>query len=100
MDCEVRFSNLGDVHGMTVTECVNATDAIPAIKSSEKPDISISTPPTILQRRPGRKLPHCRATVLLFEADPMGINFGDNADEYDPETSSILPRINRREIRG
>jgi hypothetical protein len=32
-------------------------------------------------------------TTLLFEADPMGINFGDNADEYDPETSSILPRL-------
>jgi len=32
-------------------------------------------------------------TTLLFEADPVGINFGDNTDEYDPETSSILPRL-------
>jgi hypothetical protein len=32
-------------------------------------------------------------TTLLFEADPIGINFGENSDEYDPETSSILPRL-------
>jgi hypothetical protein len=31
--------------------------------------------------------------ALLFENDPMGINFGDNTDEYDPETGTILPRL-------
>jgi hypothetical protein len=30
---------------------------------------------------------------LLFEDDPMGINFNDNTDEYDPETGAILPRL-------
>jgi hypothetical protein len=32
-------------------------------------------------------------TALLFEVDPMGINFGDNTDEYEPETGTILPRL-------
>ncbi|MGO9931451.1 MAG: hypothetical protein ACLPV8_06525 [Steroidobacteraceae bacterium] len=32
-------------------------------------------------------------TALLFEADHLGINFGNNTDEYDPETSSILTRL-------
>ena len=31
--------------------------------------------------------------ALLFQNDPMGINFGDNTDEYDPETGTILPRL-------
>jgi hypothetical protein len=31
--------------------------------------------------------------ALLFERDPIGINFGDNTDEYDPETGTILPRL-------
>lgn len=30
---------------------------------------------------------------LLFEEDPIGINFGDNSDEYEPEVGSILPRL-------
>ena len=30
---------------------------------------------------------------ILFEIDPMGINFGSNSDEYDPEVGSILPRL-------
>jgi hypothetical protein len=29
----------------------------------------------------------------LFEADPVGINFDDNKDEYDPETGTIIPRL-------
>ena len=29
----------------------------------------------------------------LFEADPIGINFDDNTDEYDPETGTIIPRL-------
>ncbi len=32
-------------------------------------------------------------SALLFEEDPMGINFGDNPDEYEPEVGSILPRL-------
>ncbi len=31
---------------------------------------------------------------LLFRHDPIGINFDDNADEYDPEVETILPRLN------
>lgn len=30
---------------------------------------------------------------LFFENDPIGINFGDNTDEYEPEVGTILPRI-------
>jgi hypothetical protein len=32
-------------------------------------------------------------TALLFQNDPLGINFGDNTDEYEPETGTILPRL-------
>ena len=32
---------------------------------------------------------------MLFEADPIGINFGDNTDEYEPETGTILPKLAR-----
>ncbi len=32
-------------------------------------------------------------TARLFQNDPMGINFGDNTDEYEPETGTILPRL-------
>jgi hypothetical protein len=31
--------------------------------------------------------------ALLFEEDPVGINFGDNSDEYEPEVGGILPRL-------
>ena len=30
---------------------------------------------------------------LLFRLDPIGINFEDNTDEYDPEVGTILPRL-------
>ncbi len=30
---------------------------------------------------------------ILFEEDPYGLNFGDNVDEYEPEASTILPRL-------
>jgi hypothetical protein len=32
-------------------------------------------------------------TELLYQDDPMGINFGDNTDEYEPETGTILPKL-------
>lgn len=32
-------------------------------------------------------------SAALFAADPVGINFGDNTDEYDPQTGTILPRL-------
>ena len=34
-----------------------------------------------------------RVTAILFEEDPIGINYEFNTDEYEPETGSILPRI-------
>ena len=39
--------------------------------------------------------PELFATVstILFECDPIGINFGDNTDEYDAEAGSIIPRL-------
>jgi hypothetical protein len=33
------------------------------------------------------------ASGLLFESDPIGINFEDNTDEYEPEAATILPRL-------
>lgn len=34
-----------------------------------------------------------RLQAILFEEDPVGINFGHNYDEYDPEVRTILPRL-------
>jgi hypothetical protein len=34
-------------------------------------------------------------TAALFRCDPMGLNFGDNTDEYNPEARTILPRLSR-----
>jgi hypothetical protein len=31
--------------------------------------------------------------ALLFRHDPVGINFGENTDEYEPEARTILPRL-------
>lgn len=33
-----------------------------------------------------------RVEALLFAADPVGINFETNADEYNPEAVSIVAR--------
>lgn len=30
---------------------------------------------------------------ILFRIDPVGINVGDNGDEYGPEARTILPRL-------
>ena len=30
---------------------------------------------------------------LLFEADPIGINFETNPEEYEPEVGTIIPRL-------
>ena len=29
----------------------------------------------------------------LFKADPIGINFDTNTDEYEPEAGTIIPRL-------
>jgi hypothetical protein len=34
-------------------------------------------------------------SAILFRHDPIGINFADNTDEYDPEAGTILPRLRR-----
>ena len=31
--------------------------------------------------------------AALFVADPIGINYGSNTDEYEPEACTILPRL-------
>lgn len=31
--------------------------------------------------------------ALLFRADPIGLDFEDNLDEYEPEARTILPRL-------
>jgi hypothetical protein len=32
-------------------------------------------------------------SAILFRRDPMGINFVENTDEYEPEVGTILPRL-------
>ena len=32
-------------------------------------------------------------SALLFQHDPIGINFDHNTDEYEIETGTILPRL-------
>ena len=34
-----------------------------------------------------------RVTAILFEEDPIGLNFEDNTDEYEAEAETILPRL-------
>lgn len=29
----------------------------------------------------------------MFRHDPVGINFGDNTDEYDAEAGTVIPRL-------
>ena len=36
-----------------------------------------------------------RISAVLFEADPIGINFESNTDEYEPEVGTILPRLRK-----
>ena len=33
-------------------------------------------------------------TLTLFEYNPIGINFGCNSDEYEPEAKTIITRLN------
>ncbi len=33
------------------------------------------------------------ALAILFQHDPIGINFETNTDEYAPEAATILPRL-------
>jgi hypothetical protein len=32
-------------------------------------------------------------TAFLYEHDPLGVNFGINPREYEPEVGTILPRV-------
>jgi hypothetical protein len=34
-----------------------------------------------------------KVSALMFEHDPIGINFTDNADEYEAEAGTVIPRI-------
>lgn len=36
---------------------------------------------------------YARLSVILFREDPIGINFEENTDEYEPEVGTILPRL-------
>ena len=36
---------------------------------------------------------HSAVEAILFNHDPIKINFGFNTDEYDPEVGTILPRL-------
>ncbi len=32
-------------------------------------------------------------SAAMFHHDPIGINLGDNADEYDAEAGTVIPRL-------
>lgn len=32
-------------------------------------------------------------SAILFDHDPVGLNFGHNTDEHNPEVDTILPRL-------
>ena len=32
-------------------------------------------------------------SAILFRHDPIGLNFGHNTNEYEPEVDTILPRL-------
>ncbi len=34
-----------------------------------------------------------KISKILFEEDPIGINFEENTDEYDTEARTIVPRL-------
>lgn len=36
---------------------------------------------------------YVRLSGILFDEDPVGINFEVNEDEYEPEAGTILPRL-------
>lgn len=52
---------------------------------------------SIRSERAARKLKYKvlfeSVSAILFKADLIGINFESNADEYDPEVGTILPRL-------
>lgn len=52
---------------------------------------------TARKRRAELKRRYCvafeRASKILFTEDPVGINFEENTDEYEPEVGTILPRL-------
>jgi hypothetical protein len=57
-----------------------------------------STRDEILEKRRRLKAEYGKlfdsVAALLYRHDPVGINFEDNADEYEPEAGTILPRLN------
>ena len=57
-----------------------------------------STRDEILEQRRRLKAEYAKlfasVAALLYRHDPVGINFEDNADEYEPEARTILPRLN------
>ena len=44
-----------------------------------------------LKRRYGDA--YARLSAILFAEDPIGINFDENTDEYEPEVGTILPHL-------
>lgn len=36
---------------------------------------------------------YARLSEILFREDPIGINFEENTDEYEPEVGTLLPRL-------
>lgn len=36
---------------------------------------------------------YAKLSKILFDHDPIGLNAGDNPEEYEPEVDTILPRV-------
>ena len=51
-----------------------------------------------VKRRYGKLFDEVAAA--LFQVDLVGINFGSNADEYDPEAGTIIPRLRECQSAG
>ena len=80
---ELGSSELLDLLEPVHDDCSNPSQtAIPTLSDKEREEMK----PVI------RKV-----STILFECDPMCLNFGSNRDEYDPEAVTIISMLKYRE---
>ena len=71
--------------------CLALTAAACKQQKPEPEPVAAEPDPAVIKAKFGA----LRADVLalLFKADPVGINFETNTDEYEAEADTILPRL-------
>ena len=79
-----------------VVACKQQRPALEPVSSQQQPETvterdRIRSDRSVIKKKYGAL--HADISALLFEADPIGINFKDNTDEYEPEVDTILPRL-------